>query len=86
MSSFSVTSKKTYGTVQMVFTVNSIFWWNLQNRYIDRWFGKADIKKDECFEFFAERVGCYPYHYDKNFKEHKEKDVVENAWKKLQQN
>ena len=37
-------------------------------------------------EFFAERVGCYPYHYDKNFKEHKEKDVVENAWKKLQQN
>ena len=37
-------------------------------------------------EFFAERVGCYPYHYHKNFKEHKEKDVVENAWKKLQQN
>ena len=55
MSSFSVTSKKTYGTVQMVFTVNSIFWWNLQNRYIDRWFGKADIKKDECFEQFKEK-------------------------------
>ena len=37
-------------------------------------------------ELLAERVGYYPYHYDKTFKERKEKDVVENAWKKLQQN
>ena len=32
-------------------------------------------------ELLAERVGSYPYLYDKDFEEHEEKDVVENAWK-----
>ena len=30
-----------------------------------------------------ERVTSYPYLYDKNCKEHRENDVVENAWKKV---
>ena len=37
-------------------------------------------------ELIAERVGSYPYPYDKTFKEHKEKDIVENVWKKLLKN
>ena len=37
-------------------------------------------------ELLAERVESYPYLYDKAFEEHKEKDVVENAWKKLLKN
>ena len=34
-------------------------------------------------EPLAERVGSYPCLSDKTFQERKEKDVVENAWKKL---
>ena len=37
-------------------------------------------------EHLAERVGSYPYLYDKTFEEHKEKDVVKNAWKMLLKN
>ena len=37
-------------------------------------------------ELIAERVRSYPYLYDKAFKEHKEKDIVENVWKKLLKN
>ena len=37
-------------------------------------------------ELLPERVESYPYLYDKAFKEHKEKDVVKNAWKTLLKN
>ena len=37
-------------------------------------------------ELLAERVGSYPYLYDKTFKEHKEKDEFENVCKKLLKN
>ena len=37
-------------------------------------------------ELIAERVRSYPYLYDKALKEHKEKDIVENVWKKLLKN
>ena len=37
-------------------------------------------------ELLAERVGNYPYLYDKFFKEHQEKDVVENASKNMLKN
>ena len=34
-------------------------------------------------EVLTERVASYPCLYEKICKEHKEKDVVENAWKKV---
>ena len=34
-------------------------------------------------ELLAERVASYPCLYEKICKEHKEKDAVENAWKKV---
>ena len=37
-------------------------------------------------EILAEKVGSYPYLYDKTFKEYKEKDLVINAWKKFLKN
>ena len=37
-------------------------------------------------ELLAERVGSYPYLYDKTFEEHEEKNAVENPWKTLLKN
>ena len=37
-------------------------------------------------QLLAEKVGSYSYLYDKTLKDHKEKDVVENAQKKLWKN
>ena len=34
-------------------------------------------------ELLSERVRSYTFLYNKTFEEHKEKDVVENPWKKF---
>ena len=37
-------------------------------------------------ERLAETVRNHPYLYDETFEKHKEKDIVENLWKKLLKN